>query len=289
MTPVRENRPRHKLTVEWLRWIFLLPSAVGGIVLAWCLPVLFNRWSGVTPPLWVFSFSWAAAWMICAVGVAPSHRLHVSVVLYLIGAAIAWWLAGGPIVWPYNLWPELAAAFVGGAIGILVAGILGFRRSFLLALLVSAGLVAASSALVVGSSYIHLVKTGHAWGHPGTLFTKNAQGKERETQVRYVRDVEPSSNAIWIWTQDTNSAWYAELFQQHYGSFEWDPGSGGSPVKPTRIDDAEARKRVEAILAEALQRNRRTLIPLPRPDLSKLVLIRCDAVPHHSEPSAPLP
>jgi hypothetical protein len=261
-------------TNAWLRWILALPSAVVGIVLAWCLLAPFNRYFGVASPLWVLPFACATAWMICAILVVPSHRLHASVVLYLIGAAIAWWLADGLIVWPYNSWPELAAALVGGGFGILVAAILGFRRSFLSALLVSAGLVVTSTTVVVGSSYIHLARTGHAWGDPGTLFTKNAEGEERKTDVRYVRDDDPSSSAIWIWTQTTNSTWYAELLQQRNASFEWDPGSGATGVLATMFDDAETRKRVEALIAESLQKRPRTLIPLPKVDLSNRVVIR---------------
>jgi hypothetical protein len=218
--------------------------------------------------------------MLLGVMVAPSHRLAASVALYLIGAATAWLLMGGLEVWPYNLWPELAGAFVGGGIGILVAAMLSFRASFLPSALVSAGLVAASSTFVVGSSYIHLVETGHAWGEPGTLFTRNAEGKERKTDVRYVRDSDPSSNAIWIWTRDTNSAWYVELFQQVNASFEWDPGSGGMDVRATRLDDSDSHKRVGALIAKSLQKHPTTLIPLPRVDLSNRVLIRLDTAPH---------
>jgi hypothetical protein len=268
---------------EWIRWILVLPSAVAGLVVISSLNSLVLNHVSSAIPRWPLPFTAALAWVTLGVIVAPRRRFAISAVLYIVGAIIAWWIMGGLVVWPYNSWAELAAAFIGGGIGILVAALFSFRKSFLPAVVLSVGLVVASSAFAVGTSYIHLLNTGHAWGEPGTLFTKNAEGKERNTDARYVRDSDPSSNAIWIWTRDTNSAWYAELFQQRTASFEWDSGSGGTPVKPTKIDDVETRGKVEALLIESLRGRRKTLIPLPKPDLSKRILIRLDAIPYRSE------
>jgi hypothetical protein len=260
--------------VKLARWILVLPAAVAATATVICLNSLFHEFARLTIPFPIFCSLAALAWVFCGTITAPSKHFHTSVALFLLGATVIWFMVGGPEVWPYGLWLWLVGAFAGGGIAVGVVALLYDRDRTAVRLIEAAVLVAAVITLTFLYSYLDAIRNDHAAGSSGILFTKDIHGTDRKTDLHFVWD--NLGYSLWIWAKDTSTPWYADLVRNTDVSFEWDVGSGASPMRAHIIEGHEDDSRVAGLINAYQNGLSRTWIPIPKTDLSKRKLVHLE-------------